>query len=62
MTPPEKKKKPSLATVRYAFRNIIWPRRALLLLGLVLIIINRLAGLVIPGASKYLIDDIITPP
>lgn len=53
------KKKPSLATVRYAFKNIIWPRRKLLLLGLVLIIINRLSGLVLPGASKYLIDRVI---
>ncbi len=45
--------------VRYAFKNIIWPRRNLLLLGLVLIIVNRLSGLVLPGASKYLIDNVI---
>jgi len=55
----QKKKKPTLKTVRYAFHNIIWPRRWLLLLGLVLIIINRLSGLVLPGASKYLVDDVI---
>jgi ABC-type multidrug transport system fused ATPase/permease subunit len=30
-----------------------------LLLGLVLIIINRLSGLVLPGSSKYLIDEVI---
>ena len=54
-----KKKKASLATVRYAFKSIIWPRRKILLFGLVLIIINRLAGLVLPGASKFLIDDVI---
>ncbi len=53
------KKKTSLRTVRYAFKNIIWPRRKLLLLGLVLIIINRASSLVLPGASKYLIDNVI---
>jgi subfamily B ATP-binding cassette protein MsbA len=53
------KEMPSLSTVRYAFRTIIWPRRWLLLLGLVLIFINRLSGLVLPGASKYLVDDVI---
>ncbi len=53
------KKKASLGTVRYAFKSIIWPRRNLVLLGLVLIIINRLSGLVLPGASKYLMDEVI---
>lgn len=55
----KKSKKASLATVRYAFKSIIWPRRKLLLLGLLLIIINRLSGLVLPGSSKILIDDVI---
>jgi subfamily B ATP-binding cassette protein MsbA len=55
----KKSQKPSLATVRYAFKNIIWPRRKLLMVGLVLIVINRLSGLVLPGASKYLIDNVI---
>lgn len=41
------------------FKTIIWPRRKHLFLGLFLIIISRLAGLVLPGASKYLIDDVI---
>jgi subfamily B ATP-binding cassette protein MsbA len=41
------------------FQTIIWPRRKMLLLGLILIVINRLAGLVLPGASKYLIDEVI---
>ena len=53
------RKKPSLATVRYAFRKIIWPRRKLLLLGLALILLNRLAGLALPAASKFLVDDVI---
>ena len=53
------KKKYSLETVKYAFKNIIWPRRGLLLVGLFLIVINRLAGLILPGSSKYLIDEVI---
>ncbi len=53
--------KTSLNSIQYAFKSIIWPRRKLLFLGLILIVINRLAGLVLPGASKYLIDNIITP-
>ncbi|MEL6823006.1 MAG: ABC transporter ATP-binding protein, partial [Calditrichota bacterium] len=54
-------KQDRLATVRYAFRTIIWPRRKLLFVGLILIVINRLSGLILPGSSKLLIDDIITP-
>ncbi len=55
----EEKQKPKLKTVRYAFRTIIWPRRWLVLLGIGLIIVNRLSGLVLPGASKYLVDNVI---
>jgi subfamily B ATP-binding cassette protein MsbA len=51
--------KVSLTIVRKAFKTIIWPRRKLLLIGLVLTIINRLASLVLPGSTKYLIDDVI---
>lgn len=49
----------SKVTIGQAFKTIIWPRRKLVLIGLVLIIISRLAGLVLPGASKYLIDNVI---
>ncbi|HET9943709.1 MAG TPA: ABC transporter ATP-binding protein [Terriglobia bacterium] len=40
-------------------RELVWPRRYLLLLGLVLVFINRAAGLVLPASTKYLIDDIV---
>lgn len=46
-------------TIAHVFKTIIWPRKMHLLLGLGLIIISRLAGLVLPGASKYLIDEVI---
>ena len=46
-------------TIAHVFKTIVWPRRNQLFIGLILIIISRLAGLVLPGASKYLIDDVI---
>jgi subfamily B ATP-binding cassette protein MsbA len=58
MTAPAKPK-PSVASLRRAFREIIWPRRKLVFVGLVLILFNRLAGLVLPASSKYVIDDVI---
>jgi subfamily B ATP-binding cassette protein MsbA len=41
------------------FREIIWPRRKLVLAGLALILVNRLSGLVLPASTKYLVDDVI---
>ncbi len=57
--PAGPKKKLSLSSVRGAFVSIIWPRRWLLLAGLVLIAINRLTALVMPGATRYLLDDVM---
>ena len=54
------KKKISGASLRHAFDEIIWPRRKLILLGLVLILLNRLSGLVLPASTKYLVDDVIS--
>ena len=52
-------KSKSKVTIGHVFKTIIWPRKSILLVGLVLIIISRLASLVLPGASKYLMDDVI---
>jgi len=41
------------------FKTIVWPRRKLLFIGLILIIISRVAGLVPPWATKPFIDDIL---
>ena len=49
----------SKVTIGHVFKTIMWPRRGLLLVGLILIIISRLSSLVLPGASKYLMDDVI---
>lgn len=46
-------------TMVYVFKTIVWPRKKFLFFGLILIVISRLAGLVLPAASKFLIDDII---
>jgi ABC-type multidrug transport system fused ATPase/permease subunit len=39
--------------------TLIRPRRYLLALGLVLMVINRVAGLVLPASTKFLVDDVI---
>lgn len=46
-------------TFGWAVKNIIWPRRKTLFIGLLLIIISRPAGLVLPAATKYLLDDAV---
>ena len=43
----------------WAFKEFIWPRRKVVSFGLFLIIIRSLSALVLPYASKSLIDDII---
>jgi ABC-type multidrug transport system fused ATPase/permease subunit len=53
------KKKISGASLRHAFQEIIWPRKKLIGLGLALILMNRLSGLVLPWASRYLIDGVL---
>ncbi|MFH1762854.1 MAG: ABC transporter ATP-binding protein, partial [Gemmatimonadota bacterium] len=54
-----KSTKISGASLSHAFKEIIWPRRKLVGLGLLLILVNRLAGLVMPASTKYLVDDVI---
>jgi ABC-type multidrug transport system fused ATPase/permease subunit len=39
--------------------ELVRPRRALLGLALLLMAIGRVAGLVLPGSTKYLVDDVI---
>ena len=60
MAEPEKeKKKLSAGIVWREARELIAAHRNRLLLGLVLMLVNRIAGLAIPASSKFLIDDII---
>lgn len=49
----------SKVTMGHVFKTIIWPRRKIVGIGLILIVFSRLASLVLPWASKYLMDDVI---
>lgn len=49
----------SKVTIGHVFKTIVWPRRNLLFVGLILIVISRVSGLVLPWASKYLVDEVI---
>jgi subfamily B ATP-binding cassette protein MsbA len=51
---PEKK-----ISILTAFKTIIWPRRNLVFIGLLLIVISKAASFVAPLSLKYLMDDII---
>ena len=46
-------------TILHAFKEFIWPRRGIVLVGLILIVISRLSSLVLPLKSKELLDDVI---
>ena len=61
MTPSKPKPKQSerLRAMLPDVWALIKPRRGILALGLVLMAINRSASLVLPGSTKYLIDDVI---
>lgn len=43
----------------WAFKEFIWPRKKIISIGLVLILIRSLAGLVLPYASKTLLDEVV---
>jgi ABC-type bacteriocin/lantibiotic exporter with double-glycine peptidase domain len=53
------KKKVTPATAWRDARELIWGHRYRLALGMLLMILNRLVGLVLPASSKYLVDDVI---
>ncbi|MFD1061975.1 ABC transporter ATP-binding protein [Winogradskyella litorisediminis] len=52
------KKQPKV-TIGKAFKTIIWPRRNLVFIGLILIVIRSLAGLILPWQSKVLLDEVV---
>ena len=55
----EKKKHVTAATAWRDARELIWTHRYRLSVGMLLMIINRVVGLVLPASSKYLIDDVV---
>ena len=58
MTEPQKKKKLTSGAWEEA-RTLVWRHRVRLLLGLVMMLMSRGAGLVLPAMSRYVIDDVI---
>ena len=66
MNPPvqikETKKPPNLQRLKAVWPEV-WklmrPRRGLLALGFLLMVINKVAGFVLPYSSKFLIDDVV---
>ncbi|HEX7152975.1 MAG TPA: ABC transporter ATP-binding protein [Thermoanaerobaculia bacterium] len=59
MHPEKPKKKLQVDEVWREAKELIWARRGRLSAGLGLMLISRLAGLVLPATSKYLVDDVI---
>lgn len=55
---PSKKKAPKTVTMSSVFKTIMWPRRKILGVGLILIVISRISGLYPAMALKTLIDEI----
>ena len=54
----ENKRKPKV-TLKQAFKTIIWPRKNIVFVGLILIIIRSLSGFVLPLQSKVLLDEVV---
>ena len=55
----EKKKRITFSNAWRDARDLVWSHRYRLALGMLLMIVNRLVGLVLPASSKYLIDEVI---
>lgn len=53
------RKKPELRKVLPEIWELVRPRRGILLLGLLLMIVNRVTGFVLPFSAKYLIDNVM---
>jgi ABC-type multidrug transport system fused ATPase/permease subunit len=57
--PKAPKKKAFTAGAWEEARGLIWIHRKRLALGLALMLVNRLAGFVLPASTKYLMDDVV---
>ncbi len=58
-TPVTKAKAPQLRTILPIIWELVRPRRRVLAIGFVLMVINRVSGLVLPYSTKYLIDTVV---
>src|SRR5262245_15421368 len=59
MAEAPKRKPLNVANVRAEARALLVEHRRSLAIGLVLMLISRLAGLVLPGSSKFIFDEVI---
>ena len=61
MTPAKGKAKPTehLRSALPLLKELVRPRRHLLALGFALMVINRAASMVLPGSTKFLVDNVI---
>ena len=57
--PETRRKRKLTATAWEEARGLMWRYRNRLALGLVLILVSRLAGLVLPAMSRYILDEVI---
>ncbi|MFZ0937193.1 MAG: ABC transporter ATP-binding protein [Bryobacteraceae bacterium] len=56
---PKKKTAETLRSAWPLVLELVRPRRALFALGLLLTLINSLCGIVLPGSTKFLVDNVI---
>ena len=59
MPEPQGERKPNWPSAWQEAREIMWRHRAYLAVGLAVMLVNRLAGLVLPTTSKFLIDNVV---
>jgi subfamily B ATP-binding cassette protein MsbA len=59
MADADPKKKLNLSNAWQEARALVWAHRRRLAAGLAVMLVSRLAGLVLPATSKFLIDDVI---
>ena len=57
---PKKSQGETLRAIWPDLRDMVLPRRGMLALSLLLMVINRVSGLVLPTSTRYMIDNVIT--
>jgi ATP-binding cassette, subfamily B, putative efflux pump len=55
----ERKPKPNYSNAWTEARRLVWQHRNRLAIGLGLMLLNRIAGLVLPWSSRYLVDEVM---
>jgi ABC-type bacteriocin/lantibiotic exporter with double-glycine peptidase domain len=55
----KKEKKPLSREVWIEARALVWAHRRYLIIGFALMIVSRLAGLVLPASTKFVVDDVL---